>query len=87
MVNVCFLFRVILDRAGPQMDDFWASLDFTIHDNCKVKPLVAEDQNPPVFDKLPKDIDSPIDPIDTRSVKSPVDDKLLLQASDSVLDW
>lgn len=27
--------RVILDRAGPSMDDFWSSLDFTIQDNAK----------------------------------------------------
>ncbi|KAL1140417.1 hypothetical protein AAG570_000349 [Ranatra chinensis] len=25
--------RVVIDRAGPSLDDFWASLDFTIHDS------------------------------------------------------
>lgn len=32
--------RIILDRAGQSMDDFWASLDFTIHD----KQLPAYDR-------------------------------------------
>lgn len=58
------------------MDDFWASLDFTIHDNRKDKSSI-DVENPLVDDRLLKD--SPI--------KSPIDDKLLLQSSDSLLDW
>ncbi|XP_054279598.1 enhancer of polycomb homolog 1-like [Macrosteles quadrilineatus] len=47
--------RVILDRAGPPMDDFWASQDFTIHDNIKEKLPVSEerltDEKPPMDDR------------------------------------
>lgn len=30
--------RVILDRAGPSMDDFWSSLDFKIQDSASSRP-------------------------------------------------
>jgi len=42
--------RVILDRAGPPMDDFWASLDFTIHDNSKEKLPVGDEK---LFEEKP----------------------------------
>ncbi|XP_014245319.1 enhancer of polycomb homolog 1 [Cimex lectularius] len=41
--------RVILDRAGPSMDDFWSSLDFTILDNAKSHSDGVQLQNPPPF--------------------------------------
>ena len=30
-----FCFRVILDRAGPSMDDLWSSFDYKIQDSAK----------------------------------------------------
>lgn len=35
--------RIILDRAGPSMDDFWASLDFTIHDKIPANDRLSSE--------------------------------------------
>ncbi|KAG8292953.1 hypothetical protein J6590_028705 [Homalodisca vitripennis] len=61
--------RVILDRAGPPMDDFWSSLDFTIQDNSKPKPAVNA-----VDSKLPTEVGEKLALDEKSSLQDPFED-------------